>query len=217
MKAPIFLALTCAFAAPAMSATFFSNASAFDAATTNAVTTILPNIGSVGLSATAGDLTFTSQSGGLFFGDGANDWSTLMAGNDFGVSGAESFTVAFSSAVTAFSMLVHEPTTNQGRVSDSCNATCFDTTFEMNLLDGATIIDTLTFNPDDDAVTFVGATSMTAFTAVQIVDVTGTIDNEFFNGFTTASIAPVPLPASALLLLGGLGIAGAALRKRAGT
>lgn len=202
-------ALACA--TPAVSATFFSDSATFDAATLNTQTVVLPNSGNVGLSETVGPLTFTSQSSTLFFG-GSVEWSTLMSGPDLAISDKESFTVTFDNAVTAFSMLVHEPASS-GFPPDTCNAACTDTSFTINILSGATILDSTDFNATDDAVTFFGATSTTAFTAVQIIDVTATIDNEYFNGFTIGQIAPVPLPASGLVMLGGIALAIGAGRK----
>jgi hypothetical protein len=222
-------ALVCAIgllASPAVSATFYSDAASFGAATTGAVTTALPNSGPVGLGPEeVGPFSFTSNAGNLNFGTGgAAEWSTLLDGPDLAISGAESFTLGIAGGTSAFAMLIHEPTTDGNPdITDTCNAPCFDTTFLIELYIGDTLLDSVSVNPVDDAVTFFGATSAQLFDTVKVIDQTNTADNEFFNGFTLASLKStppppstvIPLPAGLPLLLAGLGALGLTRRRRA--
>ena len=213
MFRPLAFALSLGLALPAAAATFHTDAASFGAATSGAVPVALPNAGNVGLSASVGPLGFLSQSGDLFFGN-RYDWSSLIPGNDLAISAPESFTILFLDAVNAFSMLVHEPSQGLPGQTDGCNtAVCSDTTFLIEVLDGISVIDSLTFTPADDMAAFLGVTSDRAFTALRIIDQTNTLDNEYFGAFTLAELAPVPLPASLPLLLAGLGGV-AALRRR---
>ena len=80
-----------------------------------------------------------------------------------------------------------------------------DSTFEVTLMNTstATAINSFTFNADDNVAYFVGAWTDTAFDAVEIREIIGSNDNEFFGQFYTGT-TPVPEPATMLLLASGL-------------
>ncbi len=191
----------------ANAATFFSDASSWNAAMSSTTSIQLP-------ASQAGDF---SVGGVSFLRDGAatqlltgglpDTWSTVIDGIDLAISAPEDFKVQFANPVTGFSFAMHEPSTFTGAASivNSCNAVCFDSEFKFELSAAGTVIDSFQFMPVDDIRNFVGFSSATAFDTLVVTDLTGTIDNEFFGEFKVGSIAPVPLPAGMWLMLGGLG------------
>jgi len=87
------------------------------------------------------------------------------------------------------------------------NGIFVDSTFEVTLLGGGSFIESFTFNAANDIAAFVGVSSDVAFNRVQIREITGGPENEFFGQFYTS---PVPVPAAIWLfgtsLLGLLSI-----------
>ena len=152
---------------------------------------------------TVGDLTFQQSVAGTF--NTSIDWSTLI-GEDFdlAVNGVESFDISAAAPITALGFDFHEPSTAGPGLVDTCNAPCFDTDFSVALYLGATLVDTFAFNGPDDELFFVGVTSTDAFDRIEIRDLTGTIDNEFFGRFLTDGTR---IPEPATLVLFGLGLA----------
>lgn len=175
--------------------------------------------------AAAGPVTVDSEAPdfgafGLTNGPGASavvgNFSNAMPGNELAFSGEENFNLAFNPAVFtdpifSFGLDFIEPTGSNPPFSaaNGCNvAVCIDSTFEFTLLSDGVELETLSFRPVDDAaqdeVVFFGFISDASFNALRVRETVGSNDNEMFQNFTVGTVAPVPLPAPALLLLTGL-------------
>src|SRR5262245_34402833 len=192
----------------------YTNKAAFLADTgATSATGPLPFLGGVGLGPiTIGTVTFTSLSGGLEFG-GIPEWSTLIPGNDFAISGEESFRIDLASPAYSLGFDFHEPNVSF-QVTDGCNALCFDSTFEVTLLLGGVPIPGASFmyNAPDATLAFIGVWTNFAFDGARIIDTTHTIDNEFWGQFYTGRTSAAPEPSTLLLL--GAGLAGLGWRRR---
>ena len=187
----------------------------------------IPNLGNVGLSETLNNIEFTSASGNIYFGTGGStltavdgttfdDWTALIDGPDIAISGLENMNVTVIGLVDSVYSIGFdfvEPTSGTVNVQPN---DIVDSTFNVRLYNSAssTEVGSFNFNAIDDTAYFVGAWSNSLFDTVEIREIVGTHDNEFFGQFyfgTTA--APVPEPATMLLL--GSGLAGlVAFRRR---
>jgi hypothetical protein len=191
-------------AGSAQAVTFYGDALSFGAAAGPTSAVDLPDVGNVGTGAYAvGPLTFDSLSGDLYLGGAFG--STLIPGHDTAISGVESLRIGMAPSTTSFGFYIHEPTTNTGFV-DACNFVCVDSTFTISAYLGAVLVGSTVVNPVDDTANFVGLVDLGGFDRIDIVESTGTADNEFFGGFVVGSSAPavVPLPAALPLLGGGI-------------
>jgi hypothetical protein len=159
---------------------------------------------------TVGGVTFDSLSGQLFFG--GQLWSTVLPGNDIAISGVESFQVSVPGPIFSLGFDFVEPNASNV-LTDGCNEVCSDSTFQVTLLSGGVAIPgaSFSYNAPDATLAFVGVWTDFAFDGARIIDVTNTIDNEFWGEFYTGT-TPVPEPGT-LLLLGG-GLLGLAARRR---
>ncbi|MEM6759055.1 MAG: VPLPA-CTERM sorting domain-containing protein [Pseudomonadota bacterium] len=133
------------------------------------------------------------------------------------VNGVENVDIAlsFATSIFAFGMDVFEPQ-NSTATFNGCNVgTCVESTFQLSFLSGASVVDTITFSPDNEILDFIGYTSAVAFDRIEIRETIGTNDNEFFGNFVTSTtpVSAVPLPAGLPLLLAGMGVF-AVLRRR---
>ena len=174
----------------------------------------LPSLGSVGPSATVGSVTFTQGPGAsaLIIGSfgSVTDWTPTNPGNDIALSASEDLDVDFAAPVFAAGFDFVEP--NQDSPRPGCNAPCFDSDFEVTLLLGATAVDVFNFNAPDNVLAFVGVWSDSAFDRLEIRDLNGEIDNEYYGEFYTGlrPLSEVPVPAAVWLfgsaLLGLMGI-----------
>ena len=215
----------CATPATAATVTYADNRAGFIAATGAVSIGALPSSGASGTK--VGDVTFTNGvvpgvSTAINFFNSSNE----IPGNDLGASGVENFNMAISGGAYAIGFYVHEPAyfgINSGTTGTwGCNATCYDTTFSIELFAGATSLGKFNYNaPNDPTVDvggplgFFGVYSSMPFDSVRVRDVTNTNDNELFGSFLMSkSPAVVPLPATGWLLLSGLTALGVGTRRR---
>ncbi|MDH3669561.1 MAG: hypothetical protein OES46_00145 [Gammaproteobacteria bacterium] len=174
----------------------FDDKAAFLAATgASSATGPLPNVGGVSTNRTVGSATFINRTSGFFIGAvgvpqvPTGDWYAPLPGNDIAINQRENIDVAFASPVFSMGFDFAEPDVtmpvpygNQGRPFG------VDSTFMVTLIDGATPVDTFTFNAPDDVISFVGVWSDTAFDRAEIREIEGGIDDEYFGEFYTGTI-----------------------------
>ena len=135
------------------------------------------------------------------------NFSTLIDEDfDLGLNGPENFDVLVDRPAFAFGFDFHESsltTPPYNSFPDTCNTpVCIDSVFQINLFFDANLVGVEQFSRDDDVLTFVGISSTAAFNRIEIREIVGNSDNEFFGNFMIA--APVPAPATILLLMLGM-------------
>ncbi|HEY5871338.1 MAG TPA: Ig domain-containing protein, partial [Candidatus Tectomicrobia bacterium] len=182
--------------------TVLSDKAAFFAATgATSATGPLPNLGLIprNVRVTVGTVTFSTPSREMFIGDTRGpglDWSLLLPGNDIAISESENLDVEFSSPTFAFGFDFHEPSnTSQAPFACSSSFPCVDSTFQVTLFDGAISVGSFSFNAPDDIAAFVGVQRDIAFNRVEIREISGSLDDEYFGQFYTGgpSLSEGPL------------------------
>lgn len=225
LRTLIVLTLACSSAHAGIISTFSDKSTFLGISGAGSITGAIPNTGNVGSSETLGDVTFStaafSTTTDIFFG--GNNWSTLISGNEIALSGSENLDIAINlgHSVTSFGFDFHEPSAT-GQLTDGTNTPHFhDSSFTIELFDGATLVDTTVFDPANDTLLFFGLTTDSGFDSVRITeDLAGITysggidisnDNEFFGEFYAAPVTTVPEPG--MLVLFAVGLAGLALRQ----
>lgn len=205
----------------------FTNEATFLAATSATAEPAIPNSGLVPTPQTLGNLTFNlgPEATALFFGTSGQsppapgDWSSLIPGNDIAVSGVENLNIDLAVRMVAFGFQIHEPAANNQRVTDGCFVApdpCTDSTFQVSLFDGATLLGAPTFNAPDDVLSFFGVftDASMAFNRIEILETNNTIDDEFFGQFYTRRLPTANAPEPSTLALLSFGIFGVAYARR---
>jgi hypothetical protein len=179
---------------------------------TNSTSPILITTPSSGTSGTVvGPLTFTNgPSASVVFGDFTSSLSGELA-----LSGDENFNVDIAGGAFSFGFDVNDPfSTSQ---YDGCNVNpCRDSEFSFSIFDGSTLLHSFNFDPlySDSELTFVGIYSDNIFNRVEIREIVGSNDNEFFGNFLVGT-TKVPEPSTlAIFALGMIGLASRRLKKQ---
>lgn len=152
----------------------------------------LPNLGpipgdAVG-SQTLGSATFTisAPSSRFFIGS----YSPIIPGNEIAISNSENLNVDFANPVYSFGFYFAEPT-DLNACGGGAPQPCVDSDFQVLLKNNADIVATINFNAPDDVLNFLGVISDAPFNRVEIKDLTGNIDNEYFGEFFSSTQPPV--------------------------
>lgn len=216
-------------AAPAHAATLetFGTRASFLAATgaisaTGALLPLTPNFTKEPGDRKVGHVTFNAPGWGIY------KFSTLLAaveeGGSLGISQGASdsgsyyndgINATFDSLVFSAGYSFHEPT--KAALIDGCNGACVNSEWVIRLKNGSTTVGQVPWIFPKDTATFFGVSSDVAFNRMEIREVVGTDDNEFYGQFYSAGapVAAVPEPATTSLLgVGLLGIAFWVQRRR---
>ena len=177
----------------------------------------LPNLGIIpggaAASQTVGTVTFSiaSPSTSLVIGVAGqvgivnNDWTTRLPGFDLAISDVENLNAAFASPGLSAGFDFAEPQNDP-----NVNGPFVDSTFTVTLKNGGVTVDAFTFNAPNDMAAFVGVWSDTLFNLVEIRETVGGVGNEFFGQFYSGArplqAAPIPEPATIVLMLAGVGV-----------
>lgn len=180
-------------------ATFLANSNATG-------TSPFPNLGNGRFtSLTHDNLTFTPTTGNSF---SLENYTSRLPGIDLGLNGVEDLNVDIPSLVNFFGFDFVEP-----QFDPFVNAPFVDSTFQVTLLNGGTIVGAFDFTRPNDVAAFVGVSSDQLFNRVEIREIVGTNDNEFYGRFYTG-VASVPEPSSMLGILAFGGVGAGSLLKR---
>ncbi|MDX2223907.1 MAG: hypothetical protein SFV21_14250 [Rhodospirillaceae bacterium] len=162
---------------------------------------------------TIGSITFDS-SNPLYVGGGSGTyvWSTVLPGADIAISGVENLTMVSGASVYAmgFDFVEHSTprTVLVPVLTDTCNSMpCVDSPFTLTVSLGGTPLGVLSFNAPDDVLAFIGVWSDQPFDRLIAVDASSNVDNEYFGGVYTGSLAMatgVPEPGELALVGTGL-------------
>lgn len=195
--------------------TLFSNKALFLAQTgATAATTIPSTPDTTTTGFTSGSLSFALAAGSTNFI--IDEWTTRLTGQDLAISGFESFDVTVNSGlVHSFGFDFVEP-----EFDPNVNGPFVESTFEVTLKNGASTVGSFQFSRANDSAEFVGVWSGTgqAFDRVQVREIVGNNENEFFGQFYTGTAAPVPEPMTAgLIAAAALAAAKRSMRRRSAT
>jgi hypothetical protein len=175
------LGLALAVPAHAATVTVFDNKSVFLSRTgASSATGPIPPLGFVSNTpTTVGSVTFTGPNGGLWFGAvGVSevDWTTLLPGHEIAINSFENMDVSFATPVYSYGFDFVEPQFSTPNI----NAPFVDSTFAVSLFSNSTPVGAFTFNAPNDVAAFAGVWTDMAFNNVQIREIVGGIENEFF-------------------------------------
>ena len=115
------------------------------------------------------------------------DWTPLLPG-EITVNGDENINVDLAEPLNFFGFDFVEPE-NDPSVDPSGVAPFRDSAFEVTLLNEGTLVDSFEFERPNDVASFVGVRSDELFDRVEIREIVGNSDNEFFGRFYTGVAA----------------------------
>lgn len=171
---------------------------------------------------TVGAVTFhaTRWFMGAVSGVVGSDWTTRLPGVDIAISvgpggsADDSIDISFVSAVYAAGFDFSEPSLG-GAVQNGCYLPCVDSTFEVTLENGNTTVGSFQFNVVDDTAAFVGVWSSLPFTSLEVREIVGRDDNEYYGRVYTGNTPAVAEPAALALVpaLAGLAAVGKPRRR----
>jgi len=223
--ATLLLALGLSSQAAYAGQTVYADRAAFlaDTAAVSATGSI-PDLGAGVYAATLGSVTLTDPDGAYgFFVGGASyyvgipgfDWSPLNPGHDIAINHMEHLNVGFSASVysAGFDFVEPGPLDPDHPYANDSFYSYADSTFDVTLKQGASVVGSFQFNAPDGTLAFVGVWSDSAFDRMEIREISGGIEDEYFGQFYTGSAAPVPEPETYALMLAGLGLVGFAARR----
>ena len=120
----------------------------------------------------------------------------LLPDNELVMSGTESFNVDAADPVFSFGFDFAEMT---DPVLNNVSAEeVVDSTFLVRLKREGSPVGEFTFNRPDDQASFVGVASTETFDRVEVREIIGGIDNEFFGQFYTGT-SPIPEPSTLIV------------------
>jgi hypothetical protein len=191
----VLMTVGCALGSDGYAATVYLDKTSFLADSGATASGPLPLTGGTVSSLVVGDLTLTSPSPGFATGE----FSVRLPGNVISVNALEHLNADLASAARSFGFDFHEP-----EFDPNLFDTFVDSTFLVTLLNSGTPVDSFNFNVANDSAAFVGVISNSAFDRVEIREIVGASENEFFGQFY---VGLVPEPVSAMLLLVAAGVA----------
>jgi len=144
------------------------------------------------------------------------DWTTLLPGHDIaitqGVAGPDdSLDISFASPVFSAGFDFSESGLD-GFVQNGCYVSCVDSTFEVTLRNGAASIGSFLFNAPNDVAAFVGVWSAASFTKLEVRELVGSDDNEYYGRVYTGARPALDVPEASTLALFVFGLVGVAVR-----
>lgn len=129
------------------------------------------------------------------------EWTSHLDG-EFAISGMENLNYDFAAPVFAAGFRFVEP-----EFDPNVNGTFVDSTFRITLLSAGSVVHVFDAARPNDVASFIGISGNVAFDRMEVREIIGGVENEFFGEVFTG----IPTPgAGALLGLGGL----FALRRR---
>ncbi len=136
-----------------------------------------------------GDFTFTAEPISTFHLI-LPDFGIRIPGFDLAVNFSENFNVDSAVPLFSFGFDFHEPE-NDPEVSGAF----IESEFEVTLRNSGAFVNAFTFERPNDSLQFVGVLSNQPFDRVEIREIAGGIENEFFGNFVAGTTA-VPEPST---------------------
>lgn len=197
----------------AASVTVYDDKTTFLNETSAVGTSPFPKLASSVSSFSHENLTFTAT-GLNTLGVGRN-WTNYLPGIDLAVNGVEDLNVDMLEPVSSFGFDFVESQFELDPIGNgnlSVNGQFFESIFKVSLVNTGTVIYSFEFSKPNDIATFVGVKSNQLFNRVEIREIVGTTDNEFYGTFYTPRAEPVPEPLTILGSATALGV-GALLKR----